>query len=255
MDRPEWTAVNPATGEMYLTLTNNSSRTAAGVDAPNPRAYTDPKTDGRAAGTGNVNGHVIRLRESGDTSEATTFAWDIYAFGAGADLDPSTINLSGLDQTNDFSSPDGLWFGLPSNPSGQVTPVMWIQTDDGAYTDVTNCMMLAAIPGTVGDGGTRTVTSTLNGVTNSVTTRIGRAPGATLRRFLVGPKQCEITGIHSTPDGRSLFVNIQHPGEDGSIAGITSNWPANQGGTAAAGQRPRSATIVITRDDGGVVGL
>jgi len=255
MDRPEWTAVNPATGEMYLTLTNNSSRTAASVDAPNPRAYTDPKTDGRAAGTGNVNGHVIRLRESGDTSEATTFAWDIYAFGAGADLDPSTINLSGLDQTNDFSSPDGLWFGLPSNPSGQVTPVMWIQTDDGAYTDVTNCMMLAAIPGTVGDGGTRTVTSTLNGVTNSVTTRIGRAPGATLRRFLVGPKQCEITGIHSTPDGRSLFVNIQHPGEDGSIAGITSNWPANQGGTAAAGQRPRSATIVITRDDGGVVGL
>ena len=255
MDRPEWTAVNPATGEMYLTLTNNSSRTAASVDAPNPRAYTDPKTDGRAAGAGNVNGHVIRLRESGDTSEATTFAWDIYAFGAGADLDPSTINLSGLDQTNDFSSPDGLWFGLPSNPSGQVTPVMWIQTDDGAYTDVTNCMMLAAIPGTVGDGGTRTVTSTLNGVTNSVTTRIGRAPGATLRRFLVGPKQCEITGIHSTPDGRSLFVNIQHPGEDGSIAGITSNWPANQGGTAAAGQRPRSATIVITRDDGGVVGL
>jgi hypothetical protein len=24
---------------------------------------------------------------------------------------------------------------------------MWIQTDDGAYTDVTNCMMLAALPG------------------------------------------------------------------------------------------------------------
>ena len=255
MDRPEWTAVNPATGEMYLTLTNNSSRTAATVDAPNPRAYTDPKTDGRAPGNGNVNGHVIRLRETGDTSEATTFAWDIYAFGAGADLDASTINLSGLDQSNDFSSPDGLWFGLPSNASGQVTPVMWIQTDDGAYTDVTNCMMLAAIPGTVGDGGTRTVTSSLNGVTNSVTTRIGRAPGATLRRFLVGPKQCEITGIHSTPDGRSLFVNIQHPGEDGTIAALSSNWPANQGGTAAAGQRPRSATIVITRNDGGVVGL
>ncbi len=259
MDRPEWTAVNPATGEMYCTLTNNASRTATGtraVDAANPRAYTDPKVDGRAAGTGNVNGHVIRLRETGDTSIATTFAWDIYAFGSGSDLDPATINLSGLDATNDLSSPDGLWFGLPSNASGQVTPVMWIQTDDGAYTDVTNCMMLAAIPGTVGDGGTRTVTSTLNGQTGTVTTRIGKAPGATLRRFLVGPKQCEITGIHSTPDGRSLFVNIQHPGEDApSPAAPTSNWPANQSATAPATTRPRSATIVITRDDGGVVGL
>ncbi|KQU55978.1 phosphatase [Sphingomonas sp. Leaf339] len=255
MDRPEWTAVNPATGEMYLTLTNNSSRTAANVDAPNPRAYTDPKTDGRSAGTGNVNGHVIRLRETGDTSEATAFAWDIYAFGAGSDLNPTNINLSGLDATNDFSSPDGLWFGLNSNATGQGTPVMWIETDDGAYTDVTNCMLLAAIPGTVGDGGTRSVTSSLGGVTNTVTTRTGKAPGATLRRFLVGPKQCEITGIHSTPDGRSLFVNIQHPGEGGNASAISSNWPANQTGTAAPTSRPRSATIVITRTDGGLVGL
>ncbi|TXC71206.1 PhoX family phosphatase [Sphingomonas ginsenosidivorax] len=255
MDRPEWTAVNPATGEMYCTLTNNASRTAAGVDASNPRAYTDPKTDGRAAGTGNVNGHVIRLRESGDSSEATTFAWDIYAFGAGSDLDAANINLSGLDATNDFSSPDGMWFGLPSNASGLITPVLWLQTDDGAYTDVTNCMMLAAIPGTVNDGATRSVTNTLGGATSTVTTRIGKAPGASLRRFLVGPKECEITGIHSTPDGRSLFLNIQHPGENATNPNApTSNWPANQS-VAAAGQRPRSATVVITKADGGVVGL
>lgn len=261
MDRPEWTAVNPVTGEMYCTLTNNSNRAvvpASGsqraVDAANPRAYLDPRTDGRSPGRGNVNGHIVRLREAGDTSEATTFAWDIFAFGAGSDLDPGTINLSGLDATNDFSSPDGLWFGLPSNPSGQVTPLMWLQTDDGAFTDQTNNMMLAAIPGTLGDGKAQTVTSTLNGQTATVTTRMGRAPGATLRRFLVGPKECEITGIHSTPDGRSLFVNIQHPGENGDPANITSNWPASQ--TAAApGQRPRSSTVVITRNDGGVVGL
>ncbi len=257
MDRPEWTAVNPATGEMYLTLTNNSSRTTTGtnaVDAANPRAYTDPKVDGRGPSTGNVNGHVIRLREAGDTSEATSFTWDIYAFGAGSDLDPTNINLSGLDATNDFSSPDGLWFGLNSNATGQGTPVMWIQTDDGSYTDVTNCMMLAAIPGRVGDGGTRSVTSTLNG-TATVTTRIGKAPGATLRRFLVGPKQCEITGIHSTPDGRSVFVNIQHPGEGGSPTAISSSWPASQAGTVATPSRPRSATIVITKTDGGLIGL
>jgi uncharacterized protein len=253
MDRPEWTAVNPATGEMYCTLTNSTSRTPATVNPSNPRSYVDPRTTGGQT-TGNANGHVIRLRETGDSSEATTFAWDIYAFGAGADLDPANVNLSGLDATNDFSSPDGLWFGLPSNVSGQATPLLWLQTDDGAYTDVTNCMMLAAIPGRVGDGGTRNVTSTVGTASATTATRIGRAPGTTLRRFLVGPVQCEITGIYSTPDGRSLFVNIQHPGDDGTFANPSSNWPSSQTGPAP-GARPRSATIVITKDDGGIVGL
>ncbi|WP_230769272.1 PhoX family protein [Sphingomonas sp. Leaf4] len=249
MDRPEWTAVNPATGEMYCTLTNNSSRAPGQVDAANPRSYIDPRTNGTRS-TGNANGHIVRLRERGDTTEATAFTWDVYAFGAGADLDATNINLSSLDATNDFSSPDGLWFGRASNASGQVTPVLWIQTDDGAYTDVTNCMMLAAMPGSVGDGGTRTITNTGASATSTATTRIGKAPGTTLRRFLVGPVGCEITGVDSTPDGRSLFVNIQHPGENGDLLRSTSIWPAT-----TAGSRPRSATVVITKKDGGVVAL
>lgn len=249
MDRPEWTAVNPATGEMYCTLTNNSSRAPAQVDAANPRSYIDRRVNGTQS-TGNANGHIVRLRERGDTTEATAFAWDVYAFGAGSDLDATNINLSSLDASNDFSSPDGLWFGRPSNASGQVTPVLWIQTDDGAFTDVTNCMMLAAMPGVVGDGGTRTITNTGTTATSTATTRIGKAPGTTLRRFLVGPVGCEITGVDSTPDGRSLFVNIQHPGENGNPTNITSIWPAT-----TAGSRPRSATVVITKDDGGVVAL
>jgi secreted PhoX family phosphatase len=255
MDRPEWTAVNPANGEMYCTLTNNSSRTAATADAANPRAYTDFKVDGRTPSSGNPNGHVIRLRESGDTTEATAFTWDVYAFGAGADLDPANINLSALDQSNDFSSPDGLWFGASTNPSGQVNPLLWIQTDDGNYTDVTNNQMLAALPGRVADGGTKTITNTLSGATSTVTTRVGAAPGTKLRRFLVGPKECEITGITSTPDGESLFVNIQHPGENGTPANITSSWPATQAGQQGT-SRPRSATVVITKTDAsGVIGL
>ncbi|WP_156679483.1 PhoX family protein [Sphingomonas profundi] len=255
MDRPEWTAVNPKSGEMYLTLTNNSSRTFAGTDAANPRYYNDPK--GTTAQRGNPNGHVIRLRETGDTSEAVTFTWDIYAFGAGSDLDATNINVSGLTADNDFSSPDGLWFARPSNASGLVNPLLWIETDDGAYTDQTNCMLLAAVPGTVGDGGARTITNTSQDgtATRTQATFVGKAPGTNLRRFLVGPKECEITGIDTTPDGRSLFVNIQHPGENGSPAAISSNWPANQGGTAAPTARPRSATIVITKNDGGIVGL
>ena len=255
MDRPEWTAVNPANGEMYCTLTNNSSRTPATVDAANPRAYVDPRVDGRTNSNGNVNGHIIRLRENGDTTEALAFAWDVYAFGSGSDLDAANINLSGLDATNDFSSPDGMWFSLPSNVAGQVNPIMWLQTDDGSYTDVTNNQMLAAIPGRVGDGATKTVTSTTPAGTGTATARVGKAPGATLKRFLVGPKECELTGITSTPDGKALFVNIQHPGENGGPTNITSSWPASQTGTPTTPSRPRSATIVITREDGGLVGI
>ncbi len=257
MDRPEWTAINPVTGEMYCTLTNNSTRTPAGggnpTDTANPRAYTDPKTTGGGT-NGNANGHIIRLRETGDTTEATAFTWDVYIFGSGADLDPANINLSGLDATNDLSSPDGLWFGRASNASGQANPLLWIETDDGAYTDVTNCMLLCAQPGTVGDGTTKTITNTVGAASGTQTARIGAAPGTKLRRFLVGPKECEITGIDSTPDGSTIFVNIQHPGENATNPNApTSNWPASQAGATTG--RPRSATIAITRDAGGVVGL
>ena len=257
MDRPEWVAVNPQNGEVYLTLTNtnNTSRPLANTDAANPRFYNDPR--GATAQRGNPNGHIIRLREAGDTSEAQTFTWDIYAFGAGSDLDAANINLSGLTADNDFSSPDGLWFSRRSNVGGQLNPLLWIQTDDGAYTDVTNCMMLAALPGQVGDGAARTITNTDGATTRQQATIVGRTPGTALKRFLVGPKECEITGIDTTPDGQTMFVNIQHPGEEtttGFPSTFPSNWPASQT-TPGAVARPRSATIVITKDSGGIVGL
>ncbi|WP_436977176.1 alkaline phosphatase PhoX [Sphingomonas tagetis] len=67
---------------------------------------------------------------------------------------------------------------------------------------------------------------------------LARHPGrGGIRRFLTGPKGCEITGITCTPDGRILFVNVQHP-SDGST------WPNIDGET-----RPRSALIAITRAD------
>jgi secreted PhoX family phosphatase len=248
MDRPEWGAVNPRNGEVYFTLTNNSAanRTPDRVDAANPRAYAD--ADGKKS-AGNPNGHIIRFREKGQASTSTAFAWDIFLFGSEATM--GEPNLSRLTAGNDFSSPDGLWFS-------PTTGICWIQTDDGAYTDVTNCMLLAAIPGQVGDGSKVTVNNrmTVGGQerTGTQETFIGAALGeARLRRFLVGPKGCEITGIAETPDGRTLFVNIQHPGEDSkSIAGANSLWPGNKGYGRPG--RPRSATIVITRDDGGVIG-
>ena len=254
MDRPEWGSVNPANGEIYMTLTNNSSanRTPVKTDAANPRAYAD--NDGKK-GSGNPNGHIIRFKETDSASTAVSFKWDIFLFGAEEDAG-AAINLSGLTASNSFSSPDGLWFS-------KATGICWIQTDDGAYTDETNCMLLAALPGTVGDGSKITVDNkmTVSGadVTGKQETFIGAALGdAKLRRFLVAPKGAEVTGITESADGKTLFVNIQHPGENtpaiGAAAAFTfeSQWPGNMGYGPVG--RPRSATIVITRTDGGVIG-
>jgi secreted PhoX family phosphatase len=256
MDRPEWCAVHPVTGEVYYTLTNNSgSRAPAAVDAANPRSYSDTFANGAAKPNQNVNGHIIRLRENNGDNTDTTFAWDVYLFGAEATMEDTKIDLSSLTGDQDFSSPDGLWFS-------QKTGLLFIQTDDGNFTDVSNCMMLIAKPGKVGDGGPVTITG-VGGTTTNVTTYVGAKPTAdTLRRFLVGPVDCEITGIAETPDGKTIFVNIQHPGDTisnatvGNPAVYTSHWPANAGYGAggALTARPRSATVAVTRNDGGLIG-
>ena len=262
MDRPEWCAVHPVTGEVYYTLTNNSNRklepsaTQFGLNSANPRSYSDSFNGGAAGAPGNVNGHIIRLKENGGDNTGTAFTWDVYLFGAEAGADAAKVNLSSLTANQDFSSPDGLWFS-------QKTGLLFIQTDDSAYTDVTNCMMLIATPGKVGDGTTATLSYTKADLsTVTVETRVGAKPTAdTLRRFLVGPVDCEITGITETPDGKTLFVNIQHPGDTisnttlATPSAYSSHWPASQGYGANPGTaRPRSATVVITRDDGGLIG-
>jgi uncharacterized protein len=256
MDRPEWCSVNPANGEIYFSLTNNSTRrvdpssSQQAPNSPNPRVYTDLK--GTAKQDGNANGHILRVKEASNAA-STTFKWDVYLFGAEAGADAGKINLSNLTSDQDFSSPDGLVF----SPS---TGICWIQTDDGAYTDVTNCMMLAGLPGKVGDGNKVTLNYTkADASTLSVDTFVGKAATPdTLKRFLVGPVDCEITGLCETPDGKTMFINIQHPGENTSPANIadpskfSSQWPSNAG--YGAGKRPRSATIVITKNDGGRIG-
>ena len=243
MDRPEWGAVNPLNNEVYMTMSNNSQRAADKVNAANPRPA-------------NENGHIIRWKEEGSQA-GTKFMWDVYLFGAGIDTagikKPQSENLSGLTAVNDFSSPDGLYF---DQRSGNAGGLLWIQTDDGQYTEKTNCMMLAAIPGKVGDGGKATTKG-------GQATIMGAKPTeATVRRFLVGPPDCEITGVVVTPDGKTLFFNVQHPGEDAADFAkntFTSYWPGNQApasDTAHHGhKRPRSATVVVTRSDGGPIAI
>jgi len=68
-------------------------------------------------------------------------------------------------------------------------------------------------------------------------------------------KRPALTGFTMTPDGRTAFVNIQHPGElggelnDPDAPRKNSNWPDFD-----PTGRPRSATVLIRKKDGGVIG-
>ena len=262
MDRPEWGAVNPRNGEVYFTMTKSGSRSIALTDAANPRSYKD-----NTGGTNNnANGHIIRFKENANNPAGTAFVWDIYAFGAESDdLNNANVNLSGLTAENFFSAPDGLWFS-------EKTGIMYVQTDDSDFVNETDgkgstCMLLAAIPGEVGDGKSVEVTNIDGTTAKTVITKVGKV--GQLKRMLTGPIDCEITGITESYDGKALFVNIQHPGENTGLSRYPSNtitnpassWPYSDSGsgnpatlTTAKSVRPRSATIVITRKDGGVVG-
>jgi uncharacterized protein len=222
MDRPEWIDTFPRHLTAIATLTNNSLRGVAGT---NPRTLQpNPGVDAANPRARNVYGHVIRWAYEHDFSEPV-FYWDIFAFGG--DPDPNVpVPDDGSDINGDkYGSPDGIYVA----PSGRL----WIQTDvsgstinSGAYAGFGNNQMLAADPTT-----------------------------KETRRFLVGPKVCEVTGVFVTPDERTMFVGIQHPGE--APTGVNdplnpkqfSSWP-----DGAAGGRPRSACLVITKDDGGKIG-
>ncbi|WP_305417339.1 PhoX family protein [Photobacterium leiognathi] len=174
MDRPEWAAVDPYTGSVYLTLTNNTKR----KDSTNP---ANPRLN-------NKFGHIIRWDEGENPTE---FDWDIFVFGSPSNGDEET-NRSGLTDLNQFASPDGLAFDQRG--------IMWIQTDNGAdeVEEYTNDQMLAVVPSQLlDDDDNQTVIASSN--------------QAELKRFFVGPNGCEVTGFTISPDYTSLFVNIQHP--------------------------------------------
>lgn len=253
MDRPEWTAVRPRIGgftrlEVYMTLTNNSRRgSSANATSNDPLGGTTagsarPAVDAANPRPQNDYGHIIRWREDGDTVTATGFEWEIFVFCGdtrAAQHSPAPKRLSSsaspaghdgflgniVDSpagSADFGAPDGLWFDAAGR--------LWIQTDQ-AGTATGDWQFIGTNSMCCADPNTREV-----------------------RRFLTAPPQAEVTGVITTPDGKSMFVGIQHPGEDSLAANPTefSHWPRSQFGGPAG--RPRSAVVVISRRDGGVVG-
>ena len=233
MDRPEWVAVHPTTREVYLTLTNNNRRgttpaSSNNADGSTTAASARPAVDATNPRIDNRYGHILRWNEAAGDVAATSFAWDIFVeCGDKATTLSPAARYVGNVNGDDLGAPDGLWFDKDGR--------LWIQTDQqgdgtGDWANIGGNMMSCADPAT------RKIT-----------------------RFMTSPRNCEVTGVVTTPDGKTMFVGIQHPGEDWAPGAFTSRstWPdsgVNGVTTQAVAVKPRSSVVVITKDNGGVIG-
>lgn len=161
----------------------------------------------------NIYGQIVRWRPMGGDHASVDFEWDLFVMAGNPSVhNDAMAGSANVSANNMFNSPDGLAF----DASGRL----WIQTD-GDYSNAKefagmgNNQMLCANPHT-----------------------------GEIRRFLVGPVACEITGIAFAPDQKTMFVGIQHPGE-----GLKpSHFPSGGDGV------PRSCVVAITREDEGEIG-
>lgn len=160
----------------------------------------------------NVYGHIVRWIPDGGDHAANTFKWDFYVMAGNPTIHSDVYaGSSNITPDNMFNSPDGIKFDSEGN--------LWIQTD-GNYSNAKDY---------VGMGNNQML--------------LGDTETGEIHRFMVGPNECEITGLTWSPDKRTMFVGIQHPGEKNN-----SHWP--DGGNLT----PRSAVVAVRRTDGGLIG-
>lgn len=203
MDRPEWVAANPHKTEAYVCLTNNKNRGKEGKNQP---------VNAVNHRVNNQYGQIARWIPTDGNHSSDTFDWDLFVVaGNPAVHTGDNAGSDNITQENMFNSPDGLKFDKFGN--------LWIQTDgkysdDGDFAGMGNNQML-----------------------------LGNTLTGEISRFLVGPKECEVTGLTWSVDHRTMFVGIQHPGEKGD-----SLFPGG------VGTIPRSAIVAIQRNDGEIIG-
>ncbi|MCH9672968.1 MAG: PhoX family phosphatase [Gammaproteobacteria bacterium] len=207
MDRPEWITAHPGKAEVYCTLTNNKNR------GKKPNAGGDPTpVGGPNPRAGNKYGQIVRWQPDEGDHTADGFAWDLFVTAGNPTVHKDDrAGSKNVTPDNMFNSPDGIAFDSKGR--------LWIQTD-GNYSNAGDF---------AGQGNNQML--------------LGNTETGEIKRFMVGPKQCEVTGLCWSPDRKTMFVGIQHPGYKGE-----GNFPG--GGDSV----PRSSIVAITRDDGGELG-
>jgi secreted PhoX family phosphatase len=174
----------------------------------------------------NQYGHIIELQTGGDHL-ATTARWEILV-QAGPPSRPE------MRATFNPATTDNGWFGSPDNCAVDPEGRLWIATDGNDYEYSGRTDGLWAMET---DGELR----------------------GTSRLFFRVPVGAEMCGPKFTPDGETLFLAVQHPGDGGqewpgfgrpsTFADPSTRWPDFQDGMP-----PRPSVVVITKADGGVVG-
>lgn len=207
MDRPEWVAANPKVPEAYCCLSNNKNRGRK----PNRGGDSTP-VGGPNPRASNIYGQIVRWRPAAGDHGVEDFTWDLFVVAGNPTVHrDERAGSSNINADNMFNAPDGLAFDTQGR--------LWIQTD-GKYSNAGDF---------AGHGNNQML--------------VGDPMTGEIQRFLVGPKQCEITGLTWSEDRTTLFVGIQHPGSRGE-----GNFP--DGGTSV----PRASVIAVRRDDGGIIG-
>jgi secreted PhoX family phosphatase len=214
MDRPEDIEPDPLTGRVYVVLTKLPARKPEEVNAANPRAK-------------NEWGHIIELippgsegakgRMGNSDHAAATFRWEMFLMG-GNPANPSHGAKYGPGVKEGYlAAPDNVAFDNRGH--------LWIVTD--GQDDALN----------VADS---VYACDLNGPKRAAT-----------KLFFNAPRGAEICGPCFTPDAKTLFLAIQHPGEE---KGSTIDKPSTRWPDFKADMPPRPAVIAVTKDDGGEIG-
>ncbi|MGE0666618.1 MAG: PhoX family phosphatase [Sphingomonadales bacterium] len=235
MDRPEDVEPNPVTGKVYVMLTNNSERgkgSNPGSFGPNPRNE-------------NTMGQIVEITPDGGDHAAATARWELLVRCG----DPSRDGIGAV--WNPATGENG-WFSSPDNCAVDPGGNLWIATDQGDNWVFNSGKIDAATTKGEAPKGV-----SADGLWAIETKGPGRGLAKMLFRVPIGAEMC---GPRFTPDGQTLFLAVQHPGDDSC-----DRWPLFKGPSSfenpgtrwpdfKEGMPPRPSVVVVTKKGGGRIG-
>lgn len=168
----------------------------------------------------NKDGHIIEFVSlTGDHTDEI-YGWDFFIL-CGDPMGRNTKTSYGSGITRDG------WLSCPDNCAFDKRGRIWIATDQGSMQSKNQ----------IGDG---------------LYASESKGPAAAVPKFFYRvPVGAELCGPSFTPDNKTLFVSVQHPGEgDGStFKNPFTRWPDFD-----KSMPPRPSVVAITKDDGGEIG-